>query len=105
MIVGPKRVRTMIPTPRLGAPEGSTSQAVWNNVYLPPAGVVPARFLWASFLWEGSMFVFQSDSCGGRAEGMNAIPPSEGGRIEKVHFMFLSSQGLTAALGGAHWEP
>ena len=31
----------MIPTPRLGAPEGSTSQAVWNNVYLPPSGVVP----------------------------------------------------------------
>ena len=33
----------MILTPRLGAPGGSTSQAVWNNVYLPPAGVVPAR--------------------------------------------------------------
>ena len=33
----------MIPTPKFGAPEGSTSQAVWNNVYLPPGGVVPAR--------------------------------------------------------------
>ena len=31
------------------------------------------------------MFVFQSDSVRGGAEGMNAIPPSEGGRIEKVH--------------------
>ena len=33
----------MIPTPRLGAPEGRASQAVCNSVYLPPAGVVPAR--------------------------------------------------------------
>ena len=31
------------------------------------------------------MFVFQSVSGGGGAVGVNAIPPSDGGRIEKVH--------------------
>ena len=30
-----------MPTPRLGDPVESTSQAVWNNLYLPPPGVVP----------------------------------------------------------------
>ena len=32
-----------MPTPRLGDPVESTSQAVGNNVYLPPPGVVPKR--------------------------------------------------------------